>query len=1401
MNAPTETGAAPEALASLFIVEDEALIAMELQDRLTSLGYSVSGTASRGEQALEAILASPPHLVLMDIHLAGRLNGIETAARLRARIDVPVIFLSAYSDAELLRQAGEVDPFGYLVKPFEERELHATIQMALYKHRMERALRESNARLDEKVRERTAQLAESRENLAVTLNSIGDAVLATDAQGRVTRLNPVAEQLTGWTQSEALGRPIADVFRIVNETTRKPAVIPVNDVLATGESHTLANHTALISRGGVELSIADSASPIRDAAGQIIGVVLVFRDETEARERRKLIARQGTLLGALRRVQEEFINSPEDSPPFDDILSVLLYSTSSDYGFIGEVLYTPEGKPYLRTQAMTDIAWDEATRRVFAERGPGGMEFSNLATLFGAVVSSGQSVIANEPAEDPRRGGLPSSHPALTAFMGAPISVGGRVVGMVGVANRPRGYDDRVLLEIQPLLATYGSLIVARRNALRRRAAEESLRELNADLEAEVQRRTAALLASEQRYSELVEHINDAIIRDDAEGRLVYANRRFLEWFGLEDRELHDIALEDYVAPEWRQIVRERHDRRVRGEQVPDRFEHEGLGPSGRRLWLDVFVTPVMEHGRIVGTQSVIRDVTERKKVDEALRRSFAMFETLATLSPVGIFRADGAGECQFVNRQWCEIAGISQTDAMGRGWMRTLHPEDRERILADWKAAIATGTGFKADYRFVRPDGQTTWVLGQAVATTDARGATTGYIGTLTDVTEQKQMESALRALSMELVALEGESFFQVMVQRLAALLDCEIALVGQIQPHGTAVLQTLALFEDGRLVENDGDGSAHPPCSEVMRGRRFVIASGLRQQYPHEEYFMSKQIEACAAVPLTDRAGHTVGCLGVMSRHPLSHPGRVEAILHVFGISAGAEIEQQRSARRFHDLFEFSPDAIVMTDRSGTIRLVNRKAETMFGWPREELIGHGIETLMPADDRAGDVLQRDRFVRSAAARPMGLGQSNLRAQRKNGMEFPVDISLGSIETAEGLMIAAAVRDITDRKNAERQASRTQRLESIGTLAGGIAHDLNNALTPILMMIDLLKEQYPAEAETLETVQRSANHAAQMVRHLLAFAKGTEGRRVSVQPRQLIEEMEKIVKGTFPKNIHVQVQMPQELPQVLGDATQLHQVLLNLCVNARDAMPDGGTLALEAEAEAEEANAELRSTNGERAQPRRYVVLRVTDTGGGIPPAILDRIFDPFFTTKGPEAGTGLGLFTVAGIVKGHGGFIRVDSRPPQGSTFSVYLPAEEGATELQVADTPSPGFLGNGETVLYVDDERDVRNAAEAVLKRLNFTPLLAEDGMSGLVKAVQQRDALRAVITDVHMPHMDGMAFVHALRRALPDVPVIVASGRLEGSLAGEFKKLGVNVTLDKPFTQEMLADALRAALTGS
>jgi len=396
--------------------------------------------------------------------------------------------------------------------------------------------------------------------------------------------------------------------------------------------------------------------------------------------------------------------------------------------------------------------------------------------------------------------------------------------------------------------------------------------------------------------------------------------------------------------------------------------------------------------------------------------------------------------------------------------------------------------------------------------------------------------------------------------------------------------------------------------------------------------------------------------------------------------------------------------------------------------------------------------------------------------------------------DAGEIVRIGGTAKDITERKRVESQMLRTQRLESIGTLAGGVAHDLNNALAPILMSVELLRMEYPDATKLLDMVESSARRGADMVRQLLTFAKGVEGARLLIQPLHLLKEMEKIIKGTFPKNIQLRISFAKELKTILGDSTQLHQVLLNLSVNARDAMPNGGTLTLEAE------NAEIDAAYASsvaEARPGSYVVWRISDTGTGIPPEILERIFEPFFSTKGPDKGTGLGLSTVIGIIKSHGGFVRVYSVAGQGTTFTVYLPADaEGADDsLADAEKPIDTFRGNGETILVADDEPAVRQAARAVLTALNFNVLTAVDGTEALIKVAEHRAELRAVLTDLHMPHMDGLSFVRALKRMLPEVGIIVASGRLDEREASEFKTIGVSALLEKPFTQEMLVEVLK------
>jgi nitrogen-specific signal transduction histidine kinase/ActR/RegA family two-component response regulator len=387
---------------------------------------------------------------------------------------------------------------------------------------------------------------------------------------------------------------------------------------------------------------------------------------------------------------------------------------------------------------------------------------------------------------------------------------------------------------------------------------------------------------------------------------------------------------------------------------------------------------------------------------------------------------------------------------------------------------------------------------------------------------------------------------------------------------------------------------------------------------------------------------------------------------------------------------------------------------------------------------------------------------------------------------------------DITEQKNLESRYLRAQRMESIGTLASGVAHDLNNILAPIMMSASMLRADMSAEQREgiISTIEASAERGAQVVRQVLTFGRGIECERSPLQVSVLFREMEKIMRGTFPKNIVVESAAGGATWHVLGDATQLHQVLLNLCVNARDAMPDGGKLRMSARnLVIDESFAGILP----EVRPGAFVLIEVGDGGTGIAPEIIKRIFDPFFTTKEVGHGTGLGLSTAVGIVSSHGGHMDVTSEPGRGTTFHIYLPASlehGGAEAASGAEASPPG--GNGKTVLLVDDEEAIRESARSVLEAHGYQVLPANDGSEALVIFAGRAAEVAVVLTDLMMPLMDGVTLIHALRRMKPTLRIIASTGLGGKDRMAELRTMKVDAILNKPYGAEALLRTLHEVL---
>jgi len=385
---------------------------------------------------------------------------------------------------------------------------------------------------------------------------------------------------------------------------------------------------------------------------------------------------------------------------------------------------------------------------------------------------------------------------------------------------------------------------------------------------------------------------------------------------------------------------------------------------------------------------------------------------------------------------------------------------------------------------------------------------------------------------------------------------------------------------------------------------------------------------------------------------------------------------------------------------------------------------------------------------------------------------------------------------DITGQKKLEQHLLRTQRLESIGTLASGVAHDLNNILVPILMAVPILRSDKAMEKSNhlLNTIEISAQRGADIVRQVLTFARGASGDRVLLQPIYLLEEVAKIARQTFPKTVRIRTTYAEDLRLVEGDPTQMHQVLLNLCLNARDAMPEGGTLSLTAENfDVDEQYATMKAG----VKPGPHVLISVIDTGTGIPQNIVDKIFDPFFTTKEPGKGTGLGLSSALGIVKSHGGVISVYSGV-DGTTFRLLLPSMPGVFQADELKAQEEAPTGHGETILIVDDESAIREVAEAVLSKSGYKVIVAEDGPSALALFVRQSKTIDVVLTDVIMPVMSGLVLARTLRKMDIKAKVIVSSARDSDYNPSELTDIGVQGCLNKPYSRETLLRAIDRVL---
>lgn len=744
----------------------------------------------------------------------------------------------------------------------------------------------------------------------------------------------------------------------------------------------------------------------------------------------------------------------------------------------------------------------------------------------------------------------------------------------------------------------------------------------------------------------------------------------------------------------------------------------------------------------------------------KALSISDQIFTSAFENASIGIGITGLDGKWKRVNQSFCKMLGYSKEELLTKSFAEITCSDDKTADLAAYQRFLNSEIqGYQREKRYLHKQGHVVWAQVNVCVVPDSDHKPFLFISNIQDITERKNSETALH---------ESLDSFRILSEVMPQLVwntsvDGFTTYYNQQWTDYIEFDPKLSFGENWAqsLHPDDRAATVNAWNCAVENGENLEIEIRLRKYDGSYKWWLSR------GVPVKDEAGQVTKWVGTCTdidelKRALDKAKTREEII----LSQAALINQ-------------ASDAIIMLSLDGEIQTWNKGAERLYGWTSAETVGQKDIDLY---DKSSEVYRE--MIRCLLRDDHWKGE--LCHRTCSGAEVYVEsrLTLTRDHINEAKSILVINTDITEKRRNQIQVLRSQRLESIGTLAGGIAHDLNNLLAPIMLSIELLEigETNIKRLKTLETIASCAKRGADVIKLVLSFARGVEGERVDLQPETILRETVKIIEDTFLKSIQVECVMSPDLWPISGDETQLQQVLLNLSVNARDAMPSGGKLTLSIENTI--LDKKIVTLNGD-CKPGNYVQIRIEDTGTGMPKATLDRAFEPFFTTKELGQGTGLGLSTSLAIIGSHKGFIGVYSEVGVGTRFSIYLPAIETKNSTRQPANLNNLLRGSGEWILVVDDEPAIRLITRETLEAFGYRVRLASGGAEAIEVYTELGQEIAIVLIDIMMPVVNGILTIKELRKINPDVRIIAASG-----LASNEKAAAAIVFLSKPYTTEVL-----------
>ncbi len=937
-----------------------------------------------------------------------------------------------------------------------------------------------------------------------------------------------------------------------------------------------------------------------------------------------------------------------------------------------------------------------------------------------------------------------------------------------------------------------------------------------------------AILSAEQEVS------LDGILIVDKNGKTLTINKRFAEIWNVPDEllsESDDAKLLRHAVS----MLEDPGEFRIKVDylyvHIHEKSSDEILFKDGRTL--ERYSAPVKTgEGEYLGRVWYFRDITERKISEDNLRKSEEKFRRLTESAPIGIFLTDAEGNVIYTNPAWQKIAGVNFEESLGAGWAANIHPDDKKNVFDTWTKALKEKSGTSSKFRFKLENGEEIITYTIAVPVFDRAGNVICYVGTNSDITEIEKAQDKLKSLNEELTAANEELMatneeFEAQNEELIAS-NFELEQAQKMLRESEKEYRTLVENFSSGIIVFSSDRSiilSNPSASNILgiAGEKMTgVKSGItglsawggdgnllkQEDLPVEIVFNTGKSVNNIVVGLS-RADGKIDKWILCDAYPEfdSKGGIIKVIATFIDITErkNAEEEVQTLKNYLESIIDSIPDMLAGVDPEMNITLINRKTEKASGLTMEEAVGAPLakvlEDFAPAINKMKDAIIDKRGYST----PDFLLEKNGEKRFYNLMLYPLVAS--SIEGA-----VVRIEDVTDMRRIDEQLRQAQKMETVGNLAGGLAHDFNNVLSGIVGTVSLIKHLMTKEnllsekfTNYIDIIDRSGKRAAEMVQQLLTLSRRYE---VAMRPLDLNNSLKNVMQichNTFDKSIEIKADFAPEKALINGDPSQVEQILLNLCVNASHAMTimrspgekHGGALSVSIRYI--KADIYFCSVHPE-AKPGSYWVVSHSDTGVGMDEDILKNIFDPFFTTKERDQGTGLGLAMVYSIIHHHHGFIDVYSEKGIGSTFNVYFPGIAEGEEPEHAGYESVMEKGEG-TILVIDDEDIVRLMAENILIECGYGVIAAENGREGVEIFRNRYNGINAVLLDMAMPGMSGKEVYAELKNINPGVKVLLASGFRQDYRVDEVIKLGVTGFIQKPYSLGELSRKVKEIIKGT